>query len=629
MNGYIDRSVNFAEILSAHLTRRQVLQTGLATTLTLALPFSSVEARRAATGLGFKSIPVSSADLLEVPEGYEARVLFRWGDPVGSTKGMPEFKLDATNSADDQVLQAGMHHDGMHYFPMPYGSTQSTRALLAINHEYADEGLLFPDGMKTWSAEKVKKAQQAVGVSIIEVEWVDGAWRVVRPSRYARRIHAATPMRLSGPAAGSAWVKTVFDTKGVDVLGTYANCANGYTPWGTYLTCEENWQGAFVNGGSMPEHHRYGVSARGFGMRWNEFEPRFDAGVHPFEPNRFGWVVEIDPYDPDAKPVKRTALGRCKHEGAWPSVAPDGRVAFYMGDDEAFEYIYKFVTSRPYQPKDRAANRDLLDHGTLYVAKFSADGSGEWLPLVHNKRGLTPTNGFTDQAEVLVKTRQAADFLGATRMDRPEWVAVHPVTREVYCTLTNNSERGGTAGKGTDAANPRHNNIFGHIIRWKEEGNDPTATRFQWNIFALCGDGSSANENLRGRFKGDAFGSPDGLWFDPRGVLWVQTDVSARVLNQGAYAPLGNNQMLAYDFASGEFKRFLTGPRGCEVTGVAMAPDLRSLFINIQHPGELGGDRNDPDLPRKNSNWPDYHLYGRPRSATVVIRKKDGGIIGT
>ena len=378
----------------------------------------------------------------------------------------------------------------------------------------------------------------------------------------------------------------------------------------------------------MPEHHRYGVSARGFGMRWHEYEPRFNAGVHPFEPNRFGWVVEIDPYDPNAKPVKRTALGRCKHEGAWPSVAPDGRVAFYMGDDEAFEYIYKFVTSRPYQPKDRAANRDLLDHGILYVAKFNADGGGEWLPLVHNKSGLTPANGFTDQAEVLVKTRQAADFLGATRMDRPEWVAVHPVTREVYCTLTNNRERG-AAGKGIDAANPRHNNIFGHIICWKEEGDDPTATRFQWNIFALCGDGSSANENLRGRFKGDAFGSPDGLWFDPRGVLWVQTDVSARVLNQGAYAPLGNNQMLAYDFASGEFKRFLTGPRGCEITGAAMTPDLRSLFINIQHPGELGGDRNDSDLPRKNSNWPDYHPYGRPRSATVVIRKKDGGIIGT
>lgn len=217
MNDSIDRSVNFAEILSAHLTRRQVLQTGLVTTLSLTLPFSSAVARPAA-GLGFKSIPTSSADLLGVPEGYEAQVLFRWGDPLGLAKGMPEFKFDATNSADDQLLQAGMHHDGMHYFPLPYGSTQSTRALLAINHEYADESLLFPDGMKTWSAEKAKKAQHAVGVSIIEVEWVDSAWRVVRPSRYARRIHAATPTRLSGPAAGSAWVKTVFDAKGVDVL---------------------------------------------------------------------------------------------------------------------------------------------------------------------------------------------------------------------------------------------------------------------------------------------------------------------------------------------------------------------------------------------------------------------------
>jgi secreted PhoX family phosphatase len=338
-------------------------------------------------------------------------------------------------------------------------------------------------------------------------------------------------------------------------------------------------------------------------------------------------VVEVDPFDPTAQPVKRTAMGRLTREGACPAIGPDGRIAFYTGDDQPFEYVYKFVTARPWDATRREPNRDLLDAGTLYVARFDADGAGEWLALEHGKNGLTAASGFASQAEVLVKTRQAADRVGATPMDRPEWCAVHPATREVYVTLTSNAARGREGRPGPDAANPRGANLFGHIVRWREDGGDVAATRFRWDIFALGGvpdEGAS-----RGRLNGDAFGCPDGLWFDRRGTLWVQTDVSPALLNRGDFAPLGNNQMLAADPATGVFRRFLVGPRGCEITGFTTTPDGRTGFVNIQHPGEVAGGANDPDAPRKNSNWPDFDPNGRPRSATVVIRRKDGGVIGT
>jgi secreted PhoX family phosphatase len=489
--------------------------------------------------------------------------------------------------------------------------------------------LLHPDGRRTWNADKVRKAQASVGVSVIEVRLAAGRWEVVRPSRYARRITAYTPCAISGPAAGSGAMKTAFDASGREVLGTYNGCANGYTPWGTYLTCEENWNFNFVNAGAIPpEHRRYGVG-KGRGYRWETADERFDAARHPNEPNRFGWVVEIDPYDPQSKPVKRTALGRMKHEGAHPSVGPDGRIAFYMGDDEGFEYIYKFVTARAWDPANRAANRGLLDDGVLYAARFNADGTGEWLALEHGKNGLTAANGFASQADVLVKTRQSADRVGATPMDRPEWGAVHPVTREVYMTLSNNSARGRDKLPGPDAANPRANNVFGHIIRWREDGDDVAATRFRWDLFALGGVPQNADPAKRGSFKGDAFGCPDGLWFDRRGVLWVQTDISPTALGRGDFAPLGNNQVLAADPATGELRRFLVGPKGCEITGFTTTPDNRTAFVNIQHPGENPGEINDPDFPSANSSWPDFDPKGRPRSATVVIRRKDGGEIGT
>jgi len=638
-HGYTDdRALNpsagpsFGDVLEKRLSRRDLLKgaalAGAATTLPLAGCVTGQPVRERT--MGFAGLPVSTADALQVPEGYVASVLYAWGDPVGHPAGSPAFKTNAGNSAADQALQAGMHHDGIHYFPLPYGSRNSAGGLLVMNHEYTDDGLLHADGFAGWSSEKVRKSQNAHGCSVIEVREKGGRWEVVRPSPFARRITASTPMRISGPAAGYALMKTAADPGGASVLGTFNNCAHGYTPWGTYLSCEENWDNYFVNSGEITaDMKRNGIRAKGRGFRWDEFDGRFDAGRHPNEPNRFGWVIEFDPYDPQSQPVKRTALGRFSHEGACATTANDGRLVVYMGDDRVFEYIYKFVSRDAWNPRDRKANAGILDHGTLYVARFREDGGGEWIPLVHGQGALTAENGFSDQADVLVRTRAAADAVGATPMDRPEWIAVHPHTQEVYCTLTNNSQRGAKGKTGVGAANPRANNVFGQIIRWREAGSDPAALKFEWDLFAVAGDPQHPDPARHGNIKGDAYGSPDGLWFDDSGLLWIQTDVSASTLNQKHYARLGNNQMLAANVQTGETRRFLTGPRGCEITGVVMTPDARTMFVNIQHPGESPKGRNDPKNPKAYSQWPDGDAGDRPRSATVVIRRRDGGVIGS
>ena len=632
---------SFAEVC---LARRRLLQGGGAAIATsiVGIPMSLTFLADRATAAdpahsaapGFASIAVSAEDTVRLPPGYIASVLYAWGDPVSDG---PAFKPDAANTADEQALQAGMHHDGMHFFPFwEFGgvapAASSEHGLLAVNHEYTDDGLLHTDGMKTWTAEKVRKSQAAHGVSIVEIRKRDNEWRVVRPSRYGRRITANTPIALTGPAAGAPLMRTGQDPEGRTVRGTVNNCAMGVTPWGTYLTCEENWNGYFANTGGTPTdlEKRYGIDNRGAGYRWHEHDQRFNTSLQPNEPHRFGWVVEIDPFDPTGMPVKHTALGRIKHEGATTTMAADNRVVVYMGDDERFEYIYKFVSSKPCDPLDPAANRRVLDEGTLYVARFDADGSGAWLPLVHGKNGLTAANGFADQAEVLIKTRLAADKVGATKMDRPEWIAIHPRSKEVYCTLTNNSQRGAAGKPATDAANPRPANIFGHIIRWAERRGDSAALAFDWDLFVQCGDPDLGDPNKAGTIHGEArkFGSPDGLWFDERGMLWIQTDVSTATLNQGDYAAIGNNQMLAANPATGEIRRFLTGPKGCEITGITCTPDLRTLFINIQHPGEPASERSDPDNPKGISTWPDGAAGGRPRAATIAIRRLDGGVIG-
>jgi uncharacterized protein len=486
-----------------------------------------------------------------------------------------------------------------------------------VNHEYTDEfylhtGAYHSPYAPTYTLEMVRKSQNAHGVSVVEVERTrSGEWTLVR-SRLNRRITANTQMELAGPAAGTNLVKTAADRAGRRPLGTFNNCGNGETPWGTYLTCEENFNQYFlVQGGHTPENAqllaRYGVGGDTF--RWGTQDPRFVVSPEdPNEPNRFGWVVEIDPFDPRSTPKKRTALGRLKHEDASVHVATNRKVVVYMGDDQVNEYVYKFVSDLTVQ-QARSGGRSPLDIGTLYVARFSDDGSGEWVPLVFGRNGLTRAAGFRDQGDVLVKARLAADILGATPMDRPEWTAVDPRTGTVYLTLTNN-----TSKAEVNAANPRNPNPWGHIIRWDEARGDHTATSFRWDLFLLAGAGTGADGSTVE--PDDAFGSPDGLWLDPDSRAWIQTD--------GTQPITCNNQMLAADpyrtDASGnpEVRRFLTGVVGCEVTGIAMTPDQRTLFINLQHPGERGG-----------STWPQNDGIPTPRSATVVVTKNDGGVIGT
>jgi secreted PhoX family phosphatase len=575
--------------------------------------------------LAFKSVPISADDTVTVPEGYLVQVIAAWGEPVGLSGENPAFKWDASNTAAEQEAQMGMHHDGIHYF----AQQASTSGLLVMNHEYTDDGLLHPDGMVTWSRDKVRKAQAAHGVAVIEVRDVGGRWEIVRPSPWARRITANTPIAIGGPAAGHPLLTTQADPTGRRVVGTINNCASGSTPWGTFLTCEENFI-YYFRGPDVPDPHqsRWGLrKGDPVGNRWHEYDERFDATKHPNEPNRFGWIVEIDPYNPSSTPVKRTALGRAAHEGATVAVTKGGRAVVYSGEDARFEYIYKFVSRDTIKPGGFRENAELLDHGALYVARFDADGSGTWMPLTHGQGPLTASNGFADQGEVLIRSRQASDLLGATKMDRPEWIAVDK-QGWVYCTLTNNSNRGRDKQPGTDAANPRANNTTGHIIRWKEQG-DYDGTSFQWNHFVLAGDPANERPEAKGNIKGDAFGCPDGLWVDGRGVLWIQTDMSTSTMGKGDLKSLGNNAMLAADPHTGDIRRFLVGPVGCEITGATATPDGRTMFINIQHPGESPSERSDPKQPRRNSNWPDFNPNGRPRSATVVIRKKDGGAIGT
>jgi uncharacterized protein len=582
--------------------------------------------------LGFKSVNTHFADALTVPEGYRVQVLYRWGDAI-STKSAP-FKWDGSNTAAEQMLQAGMHTDGMHFFPLPAGKENfsSTRGVMCINHEYADDGLLHAGGFANWSAEKVAKCQASHGVSVVEVELVDKSWRVKLDSRLNRRVTAHTVCDVEGPARGHALMRSRTDETGNTAKGTMGNCAHGVTPWGTYLTCEENFQAYFTRSASTaptPGQLRYGLSERGANYRWSEFDKRFDGTANPNESNHFGWVVEIDPLEPNARPIKRTALGRFRHESATLSIAPDNRVVWYSGDDGGFEYIYKFVSAKPYDPNNRAANKRILDEGTLYVARFDADGTGVWLPMVQGTGALTAANGFASQAEVVIFARLAGDALGATKMDRPEWLAVHPETREVYCSLTNNSQRGTSDRPGTDAANRRDRNIMGSIVRWREAKQDPTSLTFDWDVFIEGGDGTLAAERHRGNIKGDSFGCPDCVWIDPNGVLWIGTDASTRQMLTPEWKGIGNNQMLACNPATGQVKRFLVGPTNCEITGAIMTPDCKNFFVGIQHPGETPGERSNPKEVRRFSNWPDFNPNGKPRSAVVVITKDDGGVIGT
>ena len=638
----------------------------------------SVPAAAPAPGsIGFKAVATSSGDAIVVPEGYTADVMYRWGDPISATA--PAFNGDASQSWQAQEQQSGDNHDGINFFPFP-GTDGNSRGILAMNHEYINPEYFHDvaNFNKPEIPDNTKKQLAAHGVSVIEVQRnAAGKWEYVRNSVYNRRITGYTPILISGPAAGNDLLKTAADPSGTLVLGTLNNCGAGQTPWGTYITCEENFNGYFGTDATWTPNNlqnRYGISAGGFGYGWHKGDPRFDVAVNPNEPNRHGWVVEIDPYNPDSTPKKRTALGRFKHENAECVLSKMNKAVVYTGCDERGEYLYKFVSTGTYDPANKASGANLLDSGILYVAKFDAgtvvgdnQGTGVWLPLVFGQNGLTVENGFANQAEVLIKARQAADRVGATMMDRPEWVAANRTKPgEVFLACTNNNRRGsatpatsnningstvaGSARPALDEANPRAVNNWGHVIRINETGADAAATAFSWDIFVIAGNPALPDAPKKGSSNIDAsntFNSPDGIQVDPEGRLWIQTDGSYG--NTGDYVNQGNNQMLVADIATKKITRFLVGPAGCEVTGVCWTPDGKTMFINIQHPGEVTGSTgthpnapagwtaaasNARDAwvnanPTAFSKWPDGPTGGRPRSATVVIRKNDGGVIGT
>lgn len=605
-----------------------------------AVAFLSSGVARAAQALsptnliGFQAISIATDDAIHIAPGYTARSFVPWGTPIFSSGPGSQWRGDGSESAQDQARQVGDNHDGIHFFPL---DNSSREGLLVMNHEYSttvgdgyDQYLtLFgksPTVAKT--VEQVDKAINAWGCSVLHVRRAAGDWALVKDSKYNRRMTSGSAMVMTGPAAGHDLLKTKADPTGTRVLGTINNCGNGYTPWGTYLTCEENWNNNFgtrLGQGDerTPAQKRYGLAKGATGYGWEAFHDRFDYKKEPNESNRFGWIVEIDPYNPESAPKKRTALGRFKHENAAYAISKDNRVVIYMGDDERFDYIYKFVSAGKYREGDRANNMDLLDTGTLYVAQFSAKtaqgegmGDGQWIELSMSNPKVVAA-GFKDLADVLVHARLVADAVGATKMDRPEWITVHPTTQEVYATLTNNSRR--KSGQ-EDAVNPRADNVYGQIVRWREASGDAAALRFDWDLFVL---GGNPAVNAKGDLKAGSpnvtadnmFNSPDGLGFDKAGRLWIQTD--GNYSNAKAYAGMGNNQMLCADPKTKEIRRFLVGPKECEITGLTFTPDQKTLFINVQHPGERG-----------NSHWPDGG-DAIPRSATVVITKDDGGVIGS
>ncbi len=652
-----NRSANLTmyDVIEARASRRGFLVGGLAAIATglfgtASTTRSALAQTTAASGLlGFTPVPLSKDDTVVVPAGYKVQILAPWGTPL--TADAPAYTPGAMTGAA-QAVQVGSHHDGMHFFPI---DASSTDGLLVMNHEYIEPRLMHAakwagqaldgdtvvfDASGKRDDDEVLAELNAHGVTVARVmRGADGQWSVVADPMN-RRVTGLTEMMMSGPAAGSAHLVTKFSTDGMKTRGTLNNCAHGVTPWNTYMTAEENWSGYFVNADAeMPrEHKRYGLSAEKSRYGWEmaaggaDEYVRFNAAAtgaaaaedYRNEPNTFGWMVEFNPFDPASVPVKRTALGRFAHEGIVFAPAVAGKpVVCYSGDDSRFEYIYKFVSADAYDPA--TASGALLDAGTLYVAKFNDDGTGEWLALVPGQNGLTPENGFADLADILVNTRAAADQAGATKMDRPEWGTIDPASGEVYFTLTNNNRRDMTQ---IDAVNPRAENNFGQIVRWNYEGADHSLPTFAWNLFVIAGT-SRNSLTFNGEVLSDdnTFACPDGIWCDQNSRLWIQTDMGdIGPAQEGPLEPFGMNAMLAADPATGEIRRFLTGPWGQEITGVISTPDGTTMFVNVQHPG---GHATAEQFAANDfgSGFPDYNGTV-PRSATLVITRDDGGVIG-
>ncbi|WP_333664453.1 PhoX family phosphatase [Acinetobacter guillouiae] len=642
----------------------------------------------------FNPVAKNLNDIVTVPAGYEANVLYALGDPL--TQTIPDWDDNNVPSGVSFTARSGDCHDGMSYFGLnsnssKYDAKASNRGLLVMNHEYINQTFLHPKGATKVNGrrpeDEVIREVNAHGVSVIELKKDATTQKVeiVKSSPFNRRITASTVMDFAGTVAGSDLVKTKYSSSAKQTRGTHNNCGNGYTPWGTYLTTEENFIGYFVrNKGDDAKRsaaeiialNRYGLkdgASSRYGWetaigaienqdlydRWNSSIVADSADKdYRNGANTFGWIVEIDPFDSRSNPVKRTSLGRFAHEDCRSSRLIEGEnLAFYMGDDSRGEYIYKFVSDAKWDAKDvnggyRAGDK-YMNSGKLYVAQFNNDGTGKWIELAYGKNGLNDSNTvypFKSQADVTTFARLAGDSVKATKMDRPEWVAVNPENGEVYVTLTNNSNRG--TAHALDAANPRNysdpeggkGNVNGHIIRFHEKDNKTTAESFTWDIYLFGAEAKMAsNINLSGLNDNNDLSSPDGMWFDPRGVLWIQTDDGAYTdttncmmlaalsgkVGDGAKAisSAGQETIVGKQVTDENLRRFLTGPKQCEITGVTMTPDYKAIFINVQHPGE-----DSPSFDKPSSNWPasqkdPSNKTARPRSATVVITRKDGGVI--
>ena len=647
----------FGDVVRQAISRRSVLRASAVTVLAVgagsALAACGTSSDTGATstsstpaeptpspGMNFASVAPNSEDVVVIPEGYQQKVVISWGDPV--IPGAPVFNVNAQTGAA-QRQQFGFNNDFAGLLPI---EGQDGHFLLVTNHEYTTPQFMFPG----YKADAPTRDQfdveiAAIGLSVVEVEKTPQGLRPVM-GRYNRRITADTPMTLTGPGAGTDFVKTAADPTGRTVAGTFANCAGGVTPWGTVLSGEENFhsyfgapEGAPAPAGPAADRlKRYGVKLEPSELLWETFDPRFDPAVEPNEVNRFGYVVEVNPWDPKSTPVKHTAMGRLKHEGANIYVTDDGTVVAYSGDDERFDYMYKFVSSKKMQPgtspEAMAHNMTLLDEGTLYVAKLSSDipaadidgsgklpasgafdGSGTWLPLLKagaNGQAESLVDGFTAQ-EVAVFTRLAADKAGATKMDRPEDFEANPKTGKVYVALTNNDERGAEGEAAPDAANPRIDNKNGQVLEFTD---DHAGTSFTWNLLLVCGDPEAADTYYGGfdKTKVSPISCPDNLAFDSHGNLWISTDGNALESNDGLFAVAleGPNR--------GETKQFLTVPLGAETCGPVVTDDL--VTVCVQHPGE--NDDNSIDDPL--SRWPEGD-NGTARPSVVAVWR-DGGNIG-
>ncbi len=603
-------TTQFDEIVEAAISRRGFLSgivaygSGAAVMGTGLLNSTSAEAQTAGR-FAFTPIPIQTDGTVHVPDGYTWESVAKWGQPLFSDAEELSQETGVSVGSSDRVF--GENTDGMEAFVV------GNRQVIAVNHEYVNTKVNLPASEgETTSADDVLTLQNMQGVTVMEVADGPDGWNIVVDSDLNRRITHNTPMTMAGPAAGHPLLQTAADPAGTTALGTMNNCGAGKTPWGTYLTCEENFNGYF--GSSDPEfalpddYGRYGIGLEGrYG--YENFDARFDVSQNPNEPRRFGYIVEIDPSDPTSTPIKHTALGRFKHENAAAVIAPDGRVVVYMGDDERGEFMYKYVSNEAYTPGGKTS--ELLDDGRLYVAKFGNDLTGEWVALTPEATGM-------DEAEIAIFSRVAASKVGATTMDRPEWVAVNPVSVEGYCCLTNNKNRGVKPNAGGDdtsvnGPNPRTENNYGQIVRWYPSNDDHAADTFTWDLYVMAGNptvhgdayGGSSNVN-----EGNLFNSPDGMMFDSTGLVWIQTDGNDG--NEGDFAGMGNNQMLAGDPATGQIERFLTGPKGSEVTGLTWSADRRTMFAGIQHPA---------------APFPDGEGM-LPRSTVIAVKRADGGLVG-